>query len=99
MSWEVEVNKLLVKCVTAVGVVRDNLCTCPRSVKETAYNQPRSLRLLSPHPTGSEGIKTLVQAGHVSQFFRMLFSLLFVTYKSDVVSLRATLENVFRSFD
>ena len=36
------------------------------SVFELVISQPRSQDLSSPHPKGSEGRKTLVQAGHVS---------------------------------
>ena len=36
------------------------------SSEEDKMQQPRSQGLSSPHPKGSEGRKTLVQAGHMS---------------------------------
>ena len=38
MSRELEVYKLLVKCIKVAGVVQSNLYASPRSVRETAYN-------------------------------------------------------------
>ena len=62
MYWKQEVLAFRVLCDIGLKFQRKD----DETKKLIGERQPRSQGLSSPHPKGSEGRNTLVQAGHVS---------------------------------